>query len=213
MSRAYPLARALPVLFTPAIALALGRGESLSPLAIAGMAFVFTGCVLLPLDRLASLRPAAYLNVAVGMAFIAAIGTTGYSLTDARAITTIRDAWTDSAAIEVALVYLWWLSLSTVVWLLPLCLLSAPARRELRSVTRPVLINAGLMGIGIHLAYMLVLAAMTFARDVSYVVAFRQTSIPLGTLAGVLVLGEPASPLKFVGSIVVFIGLIFVGIG
>lgn len=213
MSRAYPLARALPVLFTPAIALALGSGERLSGLALIGMALVFAGCVLLPLDRLASLRPAAYLNTAVGMAFIAAIGTTGYSLADSRAVAAIRDAWSDTTALEIALIYLFWVSLATVACLLPLCLCSATARHELAAANRQTLTSAGLMGVGIHLAYVLVLAAMTFARDVSYVVAFRQTSIPLGMLAGVFLLGEAAYPLKFVGSIVVFLGLLLVGLG
>jgi hypothetical protein len=36
-------------------------------------------------------------------------------------------------------------------------------------------------GVGIYACYILVLVAMAFARDISFVVTFRQMSIPLGT--------------------------------
>ena len=40
------------------------------------------------------------------------------------------------------------------------------------------------LGLGINLGYLLILAAMTWSHNVSYVVAFRQISIPLGALLG-----------------------------
>ena len=54
---------------------------------------------------------------------------------------------------------------------------------------------------------------MGFVTNVSYVVAFRQISIPLGALVGVFALKEPRYRPKFAGVLIMFAGLILVGIG
>jgi hypothetical protein len=41
------------------------------------------------------------------------------------------------------------------------------------------------------LAYSLVLIAMSFAKNISYVVAFRQLGIPIGAILGMVILKEP----------------------
>jgi drug/metabolite transporter (DMT)-like permease len=61
--------------------------------------------------------------------------------------------------------------------------------------------------------YGLVLVAMPLARDVSYVSAFRQVSIPIGALLGILALKEPAYPFKLAGTGILFVGLVLVGLG
>jgi uncharacterized membrane protein len=53
---------------------------------------------------------------------------------------------------------------------------------------------------------------MAYASNVSYIVAFRQLSIPLGALLGVWVQKEPAGLPKLLGVGVVFGGLILVGL-
>ena len=73
--------------------------------------------------------------------------------------------------------------------------------------------SAGLTGIGIYAAYTLVLVAMAFVSNVSYVVAFRQVSIPLGAVTGVLVLRDPPYLPKLVGVVIMFAGLLLVGLG
>ena len=67
------------------------------------------------------------------------------------------------------------------------------------------------MGVGIYLTYSLVLISMAFVSNVSYVVAFRQISIPLGVMLSVLILQEAAYLPKFVGVAVMFVGLTLVG--
>ena len=66
---------------------------------------------------------------------------------------------------------------------------------------------------GIYAAYTLVLVAMAFVSNVSYVVAFRQVSVPLGAVAGVLVLGDRPHVPKLVGVAIMFAGLVLVGLG
>jgi len=86
-------------------------------------------------------------------------------------------------------------------------------RESLRRMPRRGLGQALLVGVGIYLAYTLVLISMAFVAEVSYVVAFRQLSIPLGTLLGVVLLGEPGHVPKSVGVAVTFAGLVLVGTG
>ena len=87
------------------------------------------------------------------------------------------------------------------------------AGAELREVWRIQLGPAALTGIGIYAAYTLVLVAMAFVSNVSYVVAFRQVSVPLGAVAGVLALRDPPYVPKFVGVAIMFAGLLLVGLG
>ncbi|MCY3759412.1 MAG: drug/metabolite transporter, partial [Acidobacteria bacterium] len=59
----------------------------------------------------------------------------------------------------------------------------------------------------------LILAAMTWSHNVSYVVAFRQISIPLGALLGIFWLKEPLPLPKAIGLLILLIGLILVAVG
>ncbi|MHC4202768.1 MAG: drug/metabolite transporter, partial [Planctomycetota bacterium] len=68
-------------------------------------------------------------------------------------------------------------------------------------------------GIAIYLTYGLVLVAMSFVTNASYVVALRQLSIPVGAMLGVMILKEPRYAAKFVGIAVIVAGLVFVAAG
>jgi uncharacterized membrane protein len=48
---------------------------------------------------------------------------------------------------------------------------------------------------------------------VSYVVGFRQLSIPLGAMAGILVLKEAPHAPKLAGVAIMFVGLILLAMG
>jgi drug/metabolite transporter (DMT)-like permease len=214
MSIAYPLARAFPILLVAGMTGLLGKGERLSALSLAGMLLVFGGCILLPLENVAKLRWQDYLNPAAGLALLAAVGTTGYSMVDDQALRLLRELpQTKLPALEAALIYSFWQAASAFLFLLPVCLWTRSERLDLVQMLRTSWRNAFGMGVGIHAGYILVLTAMAFTRDISYVVAFRQTSIPLGTLVGVALLKERAYPLKFIGSLIIFAGLVLVGLG
>ena len=55
-------------------------------------------------------------------------------------------------------------------------------------------------------AYALILLAMTYVTNVSYIQAFRQLSLPLGFAAGVFFLHEKATLPKIIGVIVILTG-------
>lgn len=87
---------------------------------------------------------------------------------------------------------------------------SARLKRETRRVD---VRSALLAGAGIYVTYSLVLLSMAFARNVSYIVAFRQVSIPLGTLIGLTILRERRTAPRIIGSALVFAGLVLVAFG
>jgi len=77
-------------------------------------------------------------------------------------------------------------------------------------MTRPAALSAVAAGLVITLGYSMVLVAMAYASNVSYIAAFRQTSIPLGAALGIIVEKEKPYPLKLLGVAVILGGLILV---
>jgi multidrug transporter EmrE-like cation transporter len=59
-------------------------------------------------------------------------------------------------------------------------------------------------------AYTLILVAMGHVSNVSYVSAFRQLSIPLGTAAGIVIFKEDSYPAKIVSVCLIVTGLAMV---
>jgi len=68
-------------------------------------------------------------------------------------------------------------------------------------------------GAGIFLTYSLALISMGYVTNVSYVVAFRQLSIPIGFVFGILFLKEQAFGPKVVAMVLLFAGVVLVGLG
>ncbi len=214
LSIAYPLARSLPPVLVVLASLALGRGERISPLCLIGIGLVFAGGLLLPLVRFRDLRPGRYRDLAVALAVLAAAGTAGYSLLDDRGLRLLRELpETPFAPVEAALVYAPLEGMTSVCFLGLWVLARRSERRALARVASRSLLPALGVGIGIYLAYGLVLISMAYVSDVSYVVAFRQLSVPLGALVGVWLLREPRSIPKAVGVALAFVGVVLVGAG
>ncbi len=214
MSVSYPLARSLPVILVTLVNLFLGRSEQISTQALVGILLVAAGGVMLPMRRFSEWRLQNYINLASLWALVAAVGTTGYSIIDDHALRLLRSSPELSVSGPVVtLVYVFFEGLTSSLWTAGIVLSSRSGRGELRQVLRGGLGLPALAGLGITLAYTLVLIAMAFVSNVSYVVAFRQTSILLGTLLGIQLLKEPKYLPKLVGLGVLFVGLVLVGTG
>jgi hypothetical protein len=69
------------------------------------------------------------------------------------------------------------------------------------------------MGLMIYVTYGLVLMSMAYVANVSYVVAFRQVSLPIGVLLGLLILREPGGYLRFSAVVFMVAGLILIATG
>jgi drug/metabolite transporter (DMT)-like permease len=214
MSVVYPLARSGAVVFVVLLNALLGRGGQLTGLALGGIALVVMGSFLLPMRRLGDMRLASYLEPSTALALLAALGTTGYSIVDDGALRVLRTApGLPVGPLVVTALYSFFEGVSSSLWLAFVVVARKQGRADLREVWRTQMRHAGLAGIGIYAAYTLVLVSMAFVSNVSYVVAFRQLSVPLGAVAGVLILHDPPYLPKLVGVAIMFVGLVFVGLG
>jgi drug/metabolite transporter (DMT)-like permease len=147
----------------------------------------------------------------------------GYSIVDDHTLRQLRPALAPLAPTVTTLLFALLEGVSTNLWLAGFLLAGAArgkgsrgaAARTLAALRLPrgQLRLALLSGIAIFAAYTLVLIAMGFARNVTYVVAFRQMSVPLGVLLGLAVLGEPLNPPKIAGVLAVTAGLVLVAVG
>ena len=214
LSLTYPLIRAVPVLIVTGLAMLLAQGEAPSRLSIAGMGLIVLGCVLLPLTSLRQFHWRAYATPAAGLALLAALGTVGYSLLDDRALRILRgsDGLT-SDTLVLTVVYAVVAGWSASLWGAAVALVRREDRATLRRLGRADVRQSALVGVFIFVGYLLVLIALALVPSVGYAVAFRQLSIPLGTILGVLYLKEPAYAPRLLGVALVFVGLVFVAIG
>lgn len=214
ISLAYPLARALPVLFVASFSLLLGNGGEIGTVGLFGMALITAGCIILPLPNFQELRLQNYQDAVILMALVAAIGTTGYTLLDDQALRQMRAAIPLGNS-QITLIFIALQTGSTALMLGLATLFSPDERRQLRQIgqNRALLLTSLLTGIIIMSTYGLVLAAMAYVTNVSYVAAFRQLSIPIGAVLGLTLQQEPRYLPKLVGIGIVSVGLVLVGIG
>lgn len=216
ISIAYPLARSLPVILVAIANLLLGRSQQLSLQALAGMVLITIGGLLLPLRNLSDWKLRTYLSWSSFWALVAAIGTMSYSIIDDHATRIIRQAVEGIAAnstTQATVVYSALEGLSLTFFVALIVMTRSRSRLEFKQSVRKHWLQAAGAGFAMMLAYTIVLIAMGFARNVSYIVAFRQVSILIGAIAGVWLLKEPAYPAKFAGVTTMFVGLILVATG
>ena len=214
ISVAYPLARSVPLLFVPMLGFLLGRGSQISTQGIAGMLLVAGSCFFIPLHRFRDFHFRSFMNATCFLALLAAIGTTGYCMIDDEALRLLRSQPSIHAGnLKITLVYALLENTSATLWLALFMLFQSQERNKLRETCKSQWRPASLAGVVISATYLVVLLAMAFARDVSYIVGFRQLSIPIGAVAGMLILKEKPHPPKLAGIAVLLVGLLFIAWG
>lgn len=208
VSMLYPLARALPVLLVPLASLLIMGGVAVSLPGLLGMLVVFLSTLLMPLHYLRQWHWSVYLTPALGFIVLAALGTTGYTLVDKAAIDAMGSA--GYGPLRAGLHYMLLQAWAAALWMLPAALALSTERHALQQLWRGrwwPFISAGLMIAG---TYGLVLVAMSFTREVSYLMALRQASIPIGMLAGIWLLREPLYRVRLLGLVLMLTGLALV---
>ncbi len=146
----------------------------------------------------------------MGFALLAAVGTVGYSLIDNQALGVMQGA--GHSSLTAGVVFMVLQALMTLLWALPLLAVLPAERRRLPALRQQGLTMLVATGLMMTCTYGLVLMAMALTDEVSYVVALRQLSIPVGVLMGVLWLKEPASSAKTLSTLVMLLGLLIVAL-
>ena len=208
MTTAYPIMRALPIILTALATAALGWGKPLSALSVLGFLIVIAGALLMPQESFSSIKLSNYLNRNMLLILVVACGTTGYTIFDSQAQQVLRSCASDISSPLRSLAYYSTrgMALSSSLWVICLIFKSNwPDLRVLRDWT--VLRQGILAGIFGSFSYLLVLCAMNYVTNVSYVQVFRQLGLPIGMGLGVLILKEHCSWIKILGVILILAGL------
>ena len=114
---------------------------------------------------------------------------------------------------SVAILYAFLEALITSIWMALYILMRRQSRADFVQLVRFNKSHAFVAAIGIHLSYTLILVALAFVDNVSYIVAFHRLSIPIGAALGILVLKEQPYPSKIIGVSVALVGLVCVALG
>ena len=213
MTAVYPIVRAVPILIVTLVSLLLGRSHAFSVVSLAGMLLVFSGCLLVPLDR-RGVAPQTYFTRQNALILLAAIGIAGFMLVDDAALRILRTCECLHGSNLVISTVSILLSFSGAFLWLGLAVLFSPKQRAgLRSVTREQTGSSLLTGLIISGTYLLVLIALAHVRDVSYATTFRQASIVIGLLLCVIFLKEKPGGYRVAGTLIIFVGLVMVALG
>ena len=209
MATAYPVMRALPIILTALATFVLGWGKPLTALSCLGFLIVFSGALLMPLNSFSDFKLSNYLNLNMLFILVVACGTTGYTIFDSQAQHVLKGCIPDISAPIRSLTYYSTrgMALSSTLWIV--CLPFKSARQDVLAFRdRKLLLQGMLAGLFASFSYALVLCAMNYVTNVSYVQVFRQLGLPIGMCLGVLILKERCTLNKVVGLILILAGLV-----
>ena len=210
MSSAYPMMRSLPILLTVALTALCGMGRPLNAFVISGMLMVFCGCMCMPLKKFSDFNWKTYLSKNMFFVILCASGTTGYTIFDSLCQSIMRDSVAHLGISKVILSLSYYSTRGLVLCstLLFLSLAIPRQRKHFAEVWKECKWAPFVAGLFATSTYILVLLAMNYVDNVSYVQVFRQLGLIVGLFAGVLILKEKATLPKFVGVFLIVSGLI-----
>lgn len=208
MSTAYPMMRSLPLLLTAMLTAILGWGKELTWLEITGMTIVFAGCLMMPLARFSDFNVRNYFNLKILFVLLVASGTTGYTIFDNQAQAVLRECVSgiSKPVLSMSFYSTRGIFLSSTLLLMTMCI--KDERKNLFSFIKEINFRPVAAGCCASITYILVLMAMNYVTNVSYVQAFRQVGLVLGVLGGILLLGEKFTPPKIAGVLMITGGLV-----
>lgn len=197
----YPVARSIPVLFLAFTD--VFRGRYLTQLGWAGIVLVAAGCTLVPLRSFGEISLNKYINRASFWMLLAAAGTVGYTFLDKVAAEVVQQG--PATAARYGYIYF------TVSFLPYLALQRGFQNRHKTNNAAgwKLAIPAAALSFG---AYWLILWAYQLSPYASYIVAFRQFSIVIGSLLAFLIFKEQGVGVRLSGALLITSGLIMIGV-
>lgn len=201
LSLVYPIVRSDPII-VPILAVIFYR-ERLSPLGVIGILAVILGVYIIPmrsLDIRNFIKPFSHLkNKAIMFSGLAALTLSIHHI--------IAKAGTRFFS---ALVYVWLINFVAFLILTPYIAFSK-RRQFVRQEWRLNRLPAATTGILIMLSYSLIVFVMKFEK-ISYIMSMRQVSIVFGVMLGNMLLKERYGFVRFIASILIFLGVFCIGI-
>ena len=208
ISVAYPMVRALPVLFTAILSIAFHLGkEALSPISLLGMVVIFAGCFIMPQKKFSDIKLSAYLSWSFAFIVLGALGTTGYTIFDSLALEKLKTCFSAGDKVLISCMYLGILEAGIALGILCIVPFIQEERYELKHSFCRTWIPS-LASLFSSSAYGIILLAMPMVTNVSLVQAFRQISLPICAIAGVVLLHEKMTLPRTIGLILIVSGLI-----
>ncbi|MBE6404981.1 MAG: hypothetical protein E7040_03060 [Lentisphaerae bacterium] len=208
ISLIYPLVRALPVVLLAVITLTAGIGKAFGLPTLFGMIIIAAGCVIMPFPSFKNISFKGLNGIALLFILLGAIGTTGYTLCDSQALKQI--APDGNVGNTCTLGYLFLIQMGLTLGEVPLVVFDKEERAAMKKLWSKDIIYPVVAGICSSGAYALILFAMQHVSNVSYIQAFRQLSLPIGFLAGLIFLHEKSTSTKIAGLILILAGLLIV---
>ena len=206
VSLAYPLARAFPVIFTAFFTILLGIGKTPGPIAVAGMVLIAIGSFFMPMKNFSDFHLKNYTGKTMLYILLAAFGTTCYTIFDGKGVQMLIASQPQAAPWCGSIAY----SNIRETMLFSMMLTMALIRPNDNSHTFRNFFGkwySYVAGVSCFAAYALVLLAMNYVTNVSFVQAFRQLSLPVSVVIGVFVMHEKCPKPKLFGVILVLAGL------
>jgi uncharacterized membrane protein len=200
LSLVYPISRGSGPLFVPVLAVIFLQ-EQLAVTGAMGIVLVVLGIYVIHLEAFTMKSFSKPLRALRGSASLWALCTggtiAGYSLID---------------KVGVGLVYppayIYLMFVIALLLLSPYVLTKERVALKLEwQVNRGPILIAGFL---VLFTYLMILFAFRFSK-VSYVVAVREVSIVFSALLGILWLKEPHAPQKIAGSLLIALGVVFIG--
>ena len=206
LSFAYPLIRSLPVLIIALIQLTFFKAM-LGPVVFVGIFLIIIGSLILPIHE--SFNKKSILKIFHSyhiFIFIAAFGTVGYTLIDGKALSLMSGLIPENSILMRTII---WASLQNGVdFFYLLIYLLITKKRSCLEFKRIDWHFGILMTIIMNITHLLVLGSIHFVKDISYVAALRQLSIPIGAIFGFIFLKEKPYKYRILGVSFIFIGIV-----
>jgi len=206
----YPIIRSISLIFITFISYLIQANKSFNIFIIGGIILTIFGSLSIRLQQYTKTEIQKYFTFSNFPSLMASIWIAGYTSVDYYALKILK--LIGFGPLMGTLLYQVLEGISTSFWMLILILLQKKEKVKFSAAIHGYLGAAALSGFGIYLAYGLVLLAMNYVKNVTYVAAFRQLSIPIGALLGIVLLREPVYTPKTIGIIFIFIGVILISL-